>query len=626
MTRPLPAALLLSGSLFTLAAAVPAPPPAPGGATPAGAPLPDRPGDLPEGALARFGGRVIRTPEGLPPSGLAFSADGTRVAVLTSGEAQHHVLRVVEVATGKTVRDFSLAGRMSGSIAFSPDGKRLACILEGQPRLLDVATGAEVRRFPGGDPQDYRATLAFSPDGKSLVRGGLPVTVFDVASGKEAGRLPAKGQVGPDGRVVLCVAFSRERGTDVRALEVASGKELWSAGPFAGAWGRVAFSADGKRVAMAREQDQERGWRRYEVLVWDADSGRVAGRHRALTENWALSHDGKAVVGYGPLDVERADFGLTVHDLATGRALRTIEGPPRMPLLACSSDGRLAAGTDGHGVLSLWDLKAGRELFPATGHDAEALLLAVSPDGQRVASRASSDLRVWEARTGRELHRLPGAHPHGGGETTAFNVVESVAFSADGKAVATGGGDFVCVYDLATGKARWTVELPAPPRPPADKGDRPRHAPPPSSAVERVWFSPDGKLLLSASVHGRTAWEAATGAPVRPAPPVPPPDDRSPRGRLWKGAEGGKVGAAQLEAGEGLLGHTPDGRAFVTERADHTLRVWDAEASRELARLPGHGERVVALAFSPEGRLLVTSGRDLRLLVWDLSAALPRRP
>ena len=92
--------------------------------------------------------------------------------------------------------------------------------------------------------------------------------------------------------------------------------------------------------------------------------------------------------------------------------------------LALSPDGRLLAvgsamprsSPDQAGIVQVWELESGRELMTYRGHAGAVFGLAFSPDGKTVASvggdrsRVTGEVKLWEAATGREIHSL-GAMP-----------------------------------------------------------------------------------------------------------------------------------------------------------------------------------------------------------------------
>src|SRR5262249_42029692 len=132
-------------------------------------------------------------------SSAAFSQDGKQLASVGK------TVKVWDVASGKELRTFAreeIRGAMLGKVAFSPDGKRLACssVLPGASvsqngtvKVWDLASGKEVFALKG--PTGY---FAFSPDGKRLASGshmsGM-VKVWELTHGQEVFTL--RGPTGP---------------------------------------------------------------------------------------------------------------------------------------------------------------------------------------------------------------------------------------------------------------------------------------------------------------------------------------------------------------------------------------------------------------------------------------------
>lgn len=117
-------------------------------------------------------------------------------------------------------------------IAFSPDGKLLACAdsvtkenvpVVGSVRLWDVGKRKVVTTLrDGGGDFDYGIySVAYSPDGKTLAASsGRAVTLFDAVSGKE--KTSFKGSGGP-------VAFSPD-GKTLAAGDTNGTTYLWRIG------------------------------------------------------------------------------------------------------------------------------------------------------------------------------------------------------------------------------------------------------------------------------------------------------------------------------------------------------------------------------------------------------------
>jgi WD40 repeat protein len=154
-----------------------------------------------------------------------------------------------------------------------------------------------------------------------------------------------------------------------------------------------------------------------------------------------------------------------------------------------------------------------------------------------------------------------------------YTQVLSVAFSPDGKTLASGGWDYtVKLWDAASGDLRLTI--------------------PHENLVYSVAFSPDGKALPSGEHH--------TGAT-----------------HLWDVATGKSTGV--LASGKGSVASvafSPDGKAlasggFVVRRdGGGVVRLWDV--SRGALRLEISAQPTHMVAFSPDGRLVAGSGYKRR--------------
>ncbi|HKQ77659.1 MAG TPA: TIR domain-containing protein [Blastocatellia bacterium] len=63
---------------------------------------------------------------------------------------------------------------------------------------------------------------------------------------------------------------------------------------------------------------------------------------------------------------------------------------------------------------------------------------------------------------------------------------------------------------------------------------------------------------------------------------------------------------------------TADGRRIVSGSDDNTVRVWEVESGRRLARLEGHTNWVLGVAVMTDGRRIVSGSDDKTVRVWDL--------
>lgn len=288
--------------------------------------------------------------------------------------------------------------------------------------------------------------------------------------------------------------------------------------------------------------------------------------------------------------------------------------------IAFSPDGETLISA-GDNRIQLWNLTRGKLIRTLRGHadnwsESAVTSLAVSPNGKFIASGGTDKtIKIWHLqhflRSDRGKTRTLTGHSQG---SLLAQGVRAVAFSADGKILASGGSDKVIkLWDTRT----WT-----------EISTLTGH----SYAIASLAFSPVEPCLISTGGNTIKLWKLDTDEQITFAASCAP---RSvcfnANGQTF--ATGGLKGAFSLWAlkiqeevikdtlhSEEIkaIAFSANGQFFATGGYDNTIKLWNAITGDLINTLTGHSDAVYSLAFCPDSSILVSGSADKTIRLWKV--------
>jgi WD40 repeat protein len=316
---------------------------------------------------------------------------------------------------------------------------------------------------------------------------------------------------------------------------------------------------------------------------------RLAGlmdKHTSLSENYSAKAMGSLPAGFGyaiqfgswhlleekGVMVGMGIIGCTVKQPELQKLLRFSTDDLRCsrPLSVTLSSDRTQISTSRNNATYLWHRSTGQPVHGSIlRHPKGVLSVAFSPDGKHIASGGQDKtVRIWAWQSGKSTGTPFVGHT---------DMVQAVAFSPDGKRIASGSADnTVRIWDSQSGKSIGTPIV--------------GH----TNTVWSVAFSPDGKCIASGSADKTV--------------------------RIWDSQSGKSIGTP-------IVGHTntvwsvafsPDGKCIASGSGDKTVRIWDSQSGKSIGTpFVGHTDWVQAVAFSPDGKRIASGGDEKTVRIWD---------
>lgn len=338
----------------------------------------------------------------------------------------------------------------------------------------------------------------------------------------------------------------------------------------------IRFSPNGKTIAAINNDGTVKLWKidgtLINTLVGESGKRRTK-RQSSETFTPLKTSDGKLSLSFSPneemLAFTRNDAAIGVWNLKTNELTLLYGHSNRVNSVNFSPDSNTLVSGGVDNTVRLWDLSQQNPDTMELGSDE---IINFDSNHQTIAVRQDDKTVKLRRLNGGELATLK--------ETNL--VFNDVVSSPDGNSVVTAGN----CQEPACSKARYLVQIWN------ANGTLRTNLEGHSSWVEKVSFSPDGKMIASTSADNTV--------------------------KLWDAKDGKNI--ATLKGHTGTVNgvrFSPNGETIASTSADKTIRLWNL-SGKELKTLDKHGDTVNSVSFSSDGKRIASASNDGTIKLWNL--------
>lgn len=352
---------------------------------------------------------------------------------------------------------------------------------------------------------------------------------------------------------------------------------------------KVTFSGDGKTVALF----DDRGY-----VLWDIPSRRKIAEFPKDVKIW-FSGDGKTLA---IID----DNGYKIWDVATQSVMTShsqiVEWLDTYPWrFILSYDGSTLTTHDSNGVVALRETRDSQKLRFITKGYTRLAPIAFSHDGKLLASGEGRNIQLWQVNNGRKKQKI-----------TANNI-DNLVLGIDDKTIISEGGiskneSKIQVLDFFTGEHIDGFAINNVLRKDSYTGFDDGTI---ISLHTKSVFTPNGESMAIQTNEGIEIWDVQNKKQVN---------------TFNNNAENSRVSIYAL---------APDGKTLVVG-TDHDVKLWDTQTGKHITLKTStnwgnrildtvglHRNRIYTLAFSPDGKSIAAGGEDNTVYLWKIPEIRP---